>query len=104
MFMVILVKTLVFLLIGRIATLMNLIFMTVPKQMMEMLSRQNQLLMMMLNNMIYPKIFFKAYKMNDETTHVCGETTIIDLGKDLSIQGGVEMNNTTPLEGSSIIL
>ena len=29
----------------------------------------------------------------DETTNVCGETTIIDLGKDLSFQGGVEMNN-----------
>ncbi len=26
------------------------------------------------------------------------------MGKDLSIQGGVEMNNTTPLEGSSVIL
>jgi hypothetical protein len=39
----------------------------------------------------------------DETTIVCGETTIIDLGKDLSIQGGVEMNNATPLEGSSVI-
>ncbi len=40
----------------------------------------------------------------DETTNVCGETTIIDLGKDLSIQGGVEMNNATLLEGSSVIL
>jgi hypothetical protein len=40
----------------------------------------------------------------DETTNVCGETTIIDLGKDLSIQGGVEKNNATPLEGSSVIL
>jgi hypothetical protein len=40
----------------------------------------------------------------DETTNVCGETTIIDLGKDLSIQGGVEMNNATPLQGSSVIL
>ncbi len=39
----------------------------------------------------------------DETTNVCGETTIIDLGKDLSIQGGVEMNNATPLEDSSVI-
>jgi hypothetical protein len=38
----------------------------------------------------------------DETTNVCGETTIIDLGKDLSVQGGVEMNNATPLEGSSV--
>ena len=26
------------------------------------------------------------------------------MGKDLSIQGGVEMNNATPLEGSSVIL
>jgi hypothetical protein len=40
----------------------------------------------------------------DETTNFCGETTIIDLGKDLSIQGGVETNNATPLEGSSVIL
>ncbi len=40
----------------------------------------------------------------DETTYVCGETTIIDLGKDLSIQGLVEMNNATPLQGSSVIL
>ncbi len=30
-----------------------------------------------------------------------GETTIIDLGKDLSIQGIVEMNDATPMEGSS---
>jgi hypothetical protein len=40
----------------------------------------------------------------DETTYACGETTIIDLGKDLSVQGGVEMNNATPLQGSSVIL
>ncbi len=40
----------------------------------------------------------------DETNYVCGETTIIDLGNDLSIQGGVEMNNATPLQGSSVIL
>jgi hypothetical protein len=39
-----------------------------------------------------------------ETTNVSGETTIIDLGKEISIQGGVEMNNATPLEGSSVIL
>ncbi len=39
----------------------------------------------------------------DETTNACGETTIIDLGKDLSIQGGVEMNNAASLEGSSVI-
>ncbi len=39
----------------------------------------------------------------DETTNVGGESTIIDLGKDLSIQGGVEMNNATWLEGSSVI-
>jgi hypothetical protein len=26
------------------------------------------------------------------------------LGKDLSIQGGVEMNNATPLEGSSSVI
>jgi hypothetical protein len=29
---------------------------------MQILSRQNQLLMMMLNKMVYPKILFKAYK------------------------------------------
>jgi hypothetical protein len=40
----------------------------------------------------------------DETTNVCKNTTIIDLGKDLSIQGGVTVNNATPLEGSSVIL
>jgi hypothetical protein len=40
----------------------------------------------------------------NETTDVCGETTIIDLGKDLSIQSGVEINNATSLEGSSVIL
>ncbi len=39
-----------------------------------------------------------------EATNVCGETTIIDLGKDSSIQGGVEMNDATQLEGSSVIL
>ncbi len=55
-------KKLVFKLIGRIATLMNLIFMTVPKQMMEIVSRQNHLLVMMLNKMMYPKILFRAYK------------------------------------------
>jgi hypothetical protein len=32
-----------------------------------------------------------------QTTNVSGETTVIDLGKDLSIQGSVEMNNATPL-------
>jgi hypothetical protein len=62
MFMIILVKKMVFKLIGRIATLMNLIFMIVPKQMMEMLSRQIKLLMVMLNKMMYPKILFKPYK------------------------------------------
>ncbi len=40
----------------------------------------------------------------DETTNVNGETSFIDPGKDLSIQGGVEMNNATPLEGSPVIL
>ncbi len=40
----------------------------------------------------------------DETTNVNGETSFIDPGMDLSIQGGVEMNNETPLEGSSVIL
>jgi hypothetical protein len=62
MFMVFVVKKLVFELIGRIAMLMNIIFMTVPKPMMQMLSRQIQLLLMMLNKMMYPKILFKAYK------------------------------------------
>jgi hypothetical protein len=53
-----------------------------------------------------------AGETNDVSGHVnkdCddridGETTIIDLGKDLSIQGGVEMNNATPLEGRSVII
>jgi hypothetical protein len=41
----------------------------------------------------------------DETTNVSGETTFIDPGKELSIQGFfVEMNNSTSLEGSSVIL
>ncbi len=40
----------------------------------------------------------------DETTNVNGETSFIDPGNDLSIQGGVEMNNAIPLEGSSVIL
>jgi hypothetical protein len=40
----------------------------------------------------------------DETTNVNGETSFIDPGKELSIHGGVEMNNATPLEGSSVIL
>ncbi len=62
-----------------------------------------------VEKMMYPKILFKAYKMKllakdvgmenaDETTNVCRETTISDLGKDLSIQGGVEMKNATPSE------
>jgi hypothetical protein len=42
-------------------------------------------------------------KKADEITNASGETTIIDLGKELSIQGGVEMNNATTLEGSSVI-
>jgi hypothetical protein len=57
----------------------------------------------MLNKMMYPKILFKVEKA-DEATNVNGETSFIDPGKDLSIQGGVEMNNATPLEGSSVIL
>jgi hypothetical protein len=40
----------------------------------------------------------------DETTNDCRETTISDLGKDLSIQGDVEMNNATLLEGGSVFL
>jgi hypothetical protein len=40
----------------------------------------------------------------NETTNVIGETTFIDPGKELSVQGGVEMNNATSLEGSSVIL
>ncbi len=40
----------------------------------------------------------------DYDDRIDGETTIIDLGKGLSIQGGVEMNNATPWEGSSVIL
>jgi hypothetical protein len=33
-----------------------------------------------------------------------GENTIIDQGKDLSIQGGVEMNDATLMEGSLVII
>jgi hypothetical protein len=40
----------------------------------------------------------------DETTNVNGETSFIDPGKELSLHGGVEMNNATSLEGSSVIL
>jgi hypothetical protein len=40
----------------------------------------------------------------DETTNVNGETSFIDPGKELSLQGGVEMNNATSLEGNSVIL
>jgi hypothetical protein len=40
----------------------------------------------------------------DETTNVNEESSFIDPDKDLSIQGGVEMNNATPLEGSSVFL
>jgi hypothetical protein len=40
----------------------------------------------------------------DEKTNVNGETSFIGLVKELSIQGGVEMNNATPLEGNSVIL
>jgi hypothetical protein len=54
----------------------------------------------------------KADETTDASGHVdkdCddrtdGETTIIDLGKDLSIQGGVEMNNATKMEGNSVII
>jgi hypothetical protein len=41
---------------------------------------------------------------NDCDDRVVEETTTIDLGKDLSIQGRVKMNNATPLEGSSVII
>jgi hypothetical protein len=40
----------------------------------------------------------------DETTNVIEETSFIDTGKELSLQGGVKMNNATSLEGSSVIL
>jgi hypothetical protein len=32
------------------------------------------------------------------------ENTIIDQGKDVSIQSGVEMNDATPIEGGSVII
>jgi hypothetical protein len=32
------------------------------------------------------------------------ESTIIDQGKDLSFQGGVEMNDATPMEGGSVVI
>jgi hypothetical protein len=40
----------------------------------------------------------------DETNNFNGETSFIDPGKVLSLQSGVEMNNATSLEGSSVIL
>jgi hypothetical protein len=43
-----------------------------------------------------------VYKDCDD--RIDGETIIIDLGKDSSIQGDVEMNNSTPMEGSSVII
>ncbi len=43
-------------------------------------------------------------KKADETTNVNGETSFIDSGKELSLQGVVEMNNATSLEGNSVIL
>ncbi len=54
----------------------------------------------------------KADETTDASDHVnnnCDdridrEATIIDLGKDLSIQGGVEMINAAPIEGSSVII
>jgi hypothetical protein len=54
----------------------------------------------------------KADETTDASGHVnkdCddridGENTIIDQGKDLSIQGGVEMNDATPMEGGSVII
>jgi hypothetical protein len=54
----------------------------------------------------------KADETTDASGHVnkdCddridGENTIIDQSKDLSIQGGVEMNDATPMEDSSVII
>jgi hypothetical protein len=54
----------------------------------------------------------KADETTDTSGHVdkdCedridGENTIIDQGKDLSFQGSVEMNDATPMEGSSVII
>jgi hypothetical protein len=40
----------------------------------------------------------------DETTNINGETSFIDPGKELSLQGGDEMNNATSLVDSSVIL
>ncbi len=62
----------------------------------------------MLNKMMYPKNIIQGLQNRtvsddvgmekaDETTNVSGETTIIDPGKELSIQGGVAMDNATPL-------
>ncbi len=60
--MVIQVKNLMLQLMQRIAILMGLIlFMTVPKQLTQMLSRQNQLLILMLIVMMYHK---KNYQFN----------------------------------------
>jgi hypothetical protein len=38
----------------------------------------------------------------DSDDRIDEENTIIDQGKDLSIQAGVEMNNATPMEGGSV--
>jgi hypothetical protein len=54
----------------------------------------------------------KTYKTIDASGHVnkdCddvidGETTIIDLGKDLSIQGVVKINDATPMDEFSNFL
>jgi hypothetical protein len=52
------------------------------------------------------KTIIKDFGMEkaDETTNVNGETSFIDPGKELSLQGGVEMNIATSLKGSSVIL
>ncbi len=45
-----------------------------------------------------------GWKIADETTNVNGETSFIDPGKGLSIQGGVEMNNVVILGEQDIVL
>jgi hypothetical protein len=40
----------------------------------------------------------------DYDDRIDGKTTIIDLGKDISTQGGVEMNDATAMEGSAVTI
>jgi hypothetical protein len=45
-----------------------------------------------------------GYVNKDCDDRIDGENTIIDQGKDLFVQGGVEMNDATPMDDSSVII